>query len=318
MSDFPIEVFTKLVVISAGLILFIRFFARRMPTPKGPIRAPLAADKRVGAYMVGNPIADGGTATVYEGVDPDGKMVAIKIPHASQLKDQQFIDTFHREAEIGTTLQHPSIVRVLEVGVYEVEGYSRIPYFVMELLQGQDLRSYIRAQGAVDPDEAAQMIRGVADALSWAHQRGVLHRDISPRNIFVTPQKIMKLMDFGVSTVFSRTDKRFVNQALALGTPKYLAPERQTEKQTDPRSDIYSLGCVLYEMVCGEPPFTGENPKAILAMHRKAAVIRPSQLREIPPRLENVIMKMLEKDPEKRYQSAGEVASALADLRPDV
>lgn len=263
---------------------------------------------------MGDIIADGGTATVYNGMDDEGHRVAIKIPHADHLTSKDFVATFHHEASIGETLRHPSIVAVLEVGQYKAGGLKKIPYFVMEYLDGQDLRTIIRFRGRLDSQEAARITRSIADALEWAHHRGVTHRDISPRNIFVTRQKTVKVMDFGISTVQSRiTNKR--TKGLTLGTPEYLAPERIDDpRSADPRSDLYSLGCVFFEMLHGHPPFVSPDPVETLKMHRKNKVPDPHPELNLMPGLWPILLKLLEKDPKKRYQKAAEVTSALADL----
>ncbi len=318
MSDFNPEIFTKLVVFLGGLVLFIKVFASRIPRDdRPPTRAPLPEDSAIGPYQIEQPIADGGTATVYRGRDGAGQRVALKIPHLEQLKDRNFVRSFLREADIGTTLTHPSIVRVLKTGHYEAAGIKQIPYFAMEYLQGQDLRQILKERESLPALEAAQIARSVADALGWAHHRGVIHRDVSPRNIFVTEQRNVKVMDFGVSTVFSRTDKRLVTRGMNLGTPRYLAPERTNGVENDPRSDLYSLGCIFYEMLSGAPPFPGESPKAVLMMHRKAVPTSLSHSMEVNPQLEAIVMRLLEKDPKKRYQTAAEVTAALADLVPN-
>lgn len=317
--DFPLEILLKYVLMTGGLMLFIRFFARGRRKPIPNSRAPLPPQAIVGGYQLHSAIADGGTATVYRALDPQGKHVAIKIPHSRLLADKNFIATFESEAEIGVTLQHPSIVRVLETGSYATEQFKKIPYFVMELLQGEDLRTRILRDGQMEPQAAAQVARCVADALGWAHQRGVVHRDITPRNIFITDQNQIKVMDFGISTVFDRVRKKRDNEAMYYGTPPYLAPERIDGEQNDPRSDLYALGCVFYEMVVGEPPFVGENAQAVMLMQQKAHVVRPNrEYQRISAEMEAIIMKLLEKDPKKRYQSAAEVTAAIADLRSEV
>ncbi len=279
-----------------------------------PQRAPLPPRNKLGKYVLGDIIADGGTATVYHATDDEGHHVAAKIPHADHLSSKEFVATFHREASIGETLRHPSIVAVLEVGQYKAGTHKKIPYFIMEYLEGQDLRSIIRSKGRLPPVEAARIARSIADALEWAHHRGVNHRDISPRNIFVTNRKTVKVMDFGISTVQSRiTHKR--TKGLTLGTPEYLAPERIDDpRSADSRSDLYSLGCVFFEMLHGHPPFVATSPVDVLRMHRKAKVPDPHPDLDIPPGMWTILLKLLEKDPKNRYQSAGAVTSALADL----
>ena len=170
----------------------------------------------------------------------------------------------------------------------------------------------------MEASKAAQMARVVADTLGWANDRGLMHRDISPQNIFITKSKQIKVMDFGISTAFKRGDKKGTNGgAINFGTPAYLAPERTSRTDSDIRSDFYSLGCVLYEMVTGDPPFTAESPRAVLMLHRKQSVTPPSKRVSLPPKLETIILKLLEKNPEHRYQDATEITAALADILPD-
>lgn len=304
-----------LVALMAG-IAWLRGHRKSAPEDPDapPQRAPLPVRGKLGKYKIGAIIADGGTATVYDGEDDEGHKVAIKIPHADHLASKEFIATFHHEAEVGETLRHPSIVAVLQVGHYKSGSYKQIPYFVMEYLEGQDLRSIIRSKGRLPAQEAARIARSIADALEWAHHRGVNHRDISPRNIFVTSRKTVKVMDFGISTVQSRiTHKR--TKALTLGTPEYLAPERIDDpRSADSRSDLYSLGCVFFEMLHGHPPFTATSPIEVLQMHRKEKIPPPHPDLDIPPGLWTILTRLLEKDPNKRFQSAAAVTSALADL----
>jgi serine/threonine-protein kinase len=242
-------------------------------------------------------------------------VVAIKIPHADQLLDKNFVATFQREAEIGLDLRHPSIVKVLETGNYRRGRFPKVPYFVMEYLEGQDLNSVLRDQGPIEPTRAAQIARSVADALQWAHHRGVVHRDVTPRNIFITTKQLVKVMDFGISTVRSRTGRK-AQQGVALnfGTPHYMAPERVGQTKPDERSDLYALGCVFFEMLTGRPPFHSKNQSEILKMHKK----EPVPDFHAPAEIKKIVLKLLEKDPKKRYQKAAEVTADLADLVPIV
>lgn len=315
----PIVLF-KITGICVIVILFIRFFARKMPenlnmaTP-----APLPSDRKLGDYRVLETVGVGGSATVYKARRSDGEYAAIKVPHLETLKVKGFLKNFQAEAEVGVNLVHPSIVKVLGTGEFKDKGNRVVPYFIMEALDGNDLQYRLKQEGTIEPKEAAQIARAIADTLDWAHDRGIMHRDISPQNIFLTPNRQIKVMDFGISTAFKRGDRKGEGGgALNFGTPQYLAPERTSRSDNDCRSDLYSLGCVLYEMVTGQPPFQGESPKAILTLHRRATIIPPSQRKPIPEGLERIIMKLLEKDPDKRYQQASQVAADLADLIPSV
>lgn len=310
-------IFFKLVTITGILIAFIRY-NRKMPAdPNGVTPAHLPSDRKLGDYRVLETIGIGGNATVYKAKSASGEVVAVKVPHLETLRQKEFRATFEREAQVGVNLLHPSIVKTIGTGEFIDQAKRKVPFFVMEFLEGEDLSQRLRNVGRLDPREAAQIARMVADALSWAHHRGIQHRDISPKNIFLTKTRQVKVMDFGISTVFKRGDKvGKAGGALNFGTPQYLAPERTSRLDTDSRSDLYSLGCVLYEMLTGKPPFEAESPKAVLMLHRKQAVIPPSTKVDIPKPLEEIVMKLLEKDPEKRYQEASQVTAALADLLP--
>ena len=314
----PIILF-KITLITLVVILFIRLFARKMPDdPHRVTPAHLPSDRKLGEYRVLETVGVGGNATVYRAKSAENDTVAIKVPHLETLKVKNFLKTFQAEASAGMDLVHPSIVKVYGTGEFKDASGRKIPYFVMENLEGEHLRHVLKREGKLDPKRAAQIARIVADTLGWAHRKGVIHRDVSPQNIFITKSQI-KVMDFGIATAFKRgTQKGKGGGALNFGTPAYLAPERTSRTDNDPRSDLYSLGCVLYEMVTGQPPFTAESPRAVLMLHRKGPVTPPSKRTEVPKALEDIIMKLLEKDPDKRYQEAGEVTAALADLLPAV
>lgn len=312
------QVFFKLCAISGIIVAFIRL-NRKMPAdPNAITPAHLPSDRKLGDYRVLETIGIGGNATVYKAKSPNGETVAIKVPHLETLKQKGFRATFDREAQVGTNLVHPSIVKTIGTGEFIDSAKRKVPFFIMEHLEGQDLEQRLREAGRLDAREAAQIARVVADALSWAHHRGIQHRDISPKNIFITKTRQIKVMDFGISTVFKRGDKVGKSGGLNFGTPQYLAPERTSRLDADSRSDLYSLGCVLYQMLTGKPPFDAESPRAILMLHRKQQVVPPSSKAEVPKQLEDIVMKLLEKDPEKRYQDAGQVTAALADLLPVV
>lgn len=314
----PIILF-KIAGITGLVILFIRLFARKMPSnPNLVTPAPLPSDRKLGDYLVMETVGVGGSATVYRARAESGETVAIKVPHLDTLRVKNFHKVFEAEASVGINLVHPSVVKVLGTGEFKDSAGRVVPFFVMEALEGEDLRTLLKRRGIMDSQEAAQMARVVADTLGWANDRGVMHRDISPQNIFITKNKQIKVMDFGISTAFKRGDKKGRNGgAINFGTPAYLAPERTSRTDSDIRSDFYSLGCVLYEMVTGEPPFTAESPRAVLMLHRKQSVTPPSKKAPLPAKLEIIIMKLLEKDPEQRYQNATEITAALADLLPD-
>lgn len=282
---------------------------KKPPAVDDGARAPLPPGGRVDGFTLGEVLGDGGTATVYRAVDAEGREAAVKIPHLALIEDREFVETFRREAEIGVSLRHPSIVKVLQAGVY---GKDEVPWFAMELLQGRDLRSLLAEEGPLPPERVAQISRGVADALEWAHHRGVVHRDVSPGNVFLTNQRGVKVMDFGIGAASWARPGRQV-RGMKLGTPEYLAPERLADSRSaDPRVDLYSLGCVMFEMLEGHPPFRASSPEEVLRRQRDAPV--PPFTRPVPARLAAVVRRLLEKDPARRYASAREVMVDLAEL----
>ena len=318
MMDGGSLIFFKLVAISGAIIAFIRL-NRKMPAdPNAVTPAHLPSDRKLGDYRVLETIGIGGNATVYKAKSATGETVAIKVPHLETLRQKGFRETFDREAQVGANLVHPSIVKTIGTGEFVDSARRKIPFFIMEFLEGEDLDQRLREAGRLDPKEASQIARVVADALAWAHHRGIQHRDISPKNIFITKTRQIKVMDFGISTIFKRGDRIGKSGGLNFGTPQYLAPERTSRLDADSRSDLYSLGCVLYQMLTGKPPFDAESSRAVLMLHRKQPVVPPSSKADVPAQLEDIVMKLLIKDPEKRYQDAAQVTAALADLLPVV
>ena len=334
-SDWAAPEWTAAGLAALVAIALMGRLTRRRTVQSARTPAPLPADHRVGPYHIESLIANGGTATVYLGTLvsgaslPSGNLatssgaisntVAIKIPHTEQLRDRKFVATFLREAQIGLELRHPSIVRVLHVGSYRPWGFAQVPYFVMEHLEGQELDHLIHNGETHDPQFATMVARSVADALQWAHSRGVVHRDISPANIFITSKRLVKVMDFGISSVSAKFTGKRSSKALSFGTPAYLAPERIADSRSnDPRSDIYSLGCVMYEMVVGTPPYSHEKPEEVIKMHSRSPIPSLREQARVPVSVEfeALVRKMLAKDPKDRYQSAGEVISALSEFIP--
>jgi eukaryotic-like serine/threonine-protein kinase len=304
-----------------GLVLLVVLVKKFLqPKRRQSACTPCPYPAELDGFKVGELIANGGTATVYRGADPEGNPVAIKIPHVEQIGYKDFVATFLREGEIGLSLRHPSIVKVMHVGSYHDASVGKVPFFVMEQLEGEEVDAILAREHYLDPAFAIMIARSVADALQWAHSRGVIHRDISPMNIFVTNKRLVKVMDFGISTVSKKFSGKKANKALNFGTPSYLAPERILNKSTgDERSDLYALGCVIFEMVVGIPPYDDERPEVICNMHVSAPIPRMGDRSKflISRDFESFMTKILAKRPEDRYQTAREVVSALVELMPD-
>jgi hypothetical protein len=248
----------------------------------------------------------GGMASVFK-AERRSELSALKRPLASFLEDTAFLERFRREAEIGRTLNHPNIVRILERG--DVEG---VPYFTMELLPGETLQAKIRAWGASEPRAAVRIVAQVAEALDYAHSKGVIHRDLKPSNVMLLQDGTTKVMDFGIARA-RRFDGLTVTGAF-LGTPDYLAPEAIEGRGAEPRSDLYALGVIFFELLTGRRPFTADSPYALLKQHCNEEPPRPSQIQPgIPPELEAIALALLAKDPSKRPADAEGLVVALRD-----
>jgi serine/threonine-protein kinase len=245
-------------------------------------------------------------ATVFKAERRD-ELFALKRPLAPFLDDHQFMERFLREAEIGRTLNHPNIVRILERG--EVEG---VPYFTMELVEGSTLDAVVRARGAFAPRAAAETVAQVAEALDFAHSKGVVHRDLKPSNIMILSDGTVRVMDFGIAR--ARRFEGLTATGAFLGTPEYVAPEMIEGSGTGPRSDLYALGVIFFELLTGQRPFSGDTPFAVLRKHATAEAPTPSQLEHgIPPELDTIVGHLLRKDPADRPASAEELVVALRD-----
>ncbi len=278
-----------------------------------------------GRYRLVRPIARGGMAEVWEAQDETlGRRVAVKILHAHLAADESFLARFRREAIAAARLAHPSIVATFDTGVDD-----GVAYIVMELGDGRNLRQELAEHGALHPTRALHVASQVAEALDFAHRSGVIHRDVKPGNILLTEDERVKVADFGIAKAAIEALEDATGGALAsdltqsgaiVGTAKYLSPEQVNGEAVDGRSDVYSLGVVLYEMLCGRVPFLGDTDVAVAMQHATATPLSPRQVRAgIPRPLEAIVLRALEKAPDRRYPTAGEMHSALlsVDLGPD-
>lgn len=259
-----------------------------------------------GDFRLFEMLGRGGMASVYK-AERRGELSALKRPLASLLDDPEFRERFLREAEIGRTLNHPNIVRILERG--EVEG---VPYFTMELLAGQTLGAFVRGQRLIEPRTATSIVVQAAEALDLAHTKGVVHRDLKPSNIMLLPDGTAKVMDFGIAR--ARRFEGLTATGAFLGTPEYVAPEMIEGGHTDARSDLYALGVILFELLAGQRPFAGDTPFAILKKHRLEEPLPPSRIRAaVPAELDAIVLRLLRKNPAERPASAEELVIALRD-----
>lgn len=251
-------------------------------------------------------IGSGGMADVYQAKDNLlGRTVAVKILHAQYAKDEVFIARFRQEAQAAANLNQPNIVNVYDWGI-EDSTY----YLVMEYVQGRDLKDIIVQGGQLLPERAVEIGMSICLALEAAHAQGIVHRDIKPQNIIVTYDNQIKVMDFGIARTTGGS--AMTQTGTIMGTAQYISPEQAQGRAADPRSDLYSLGVVLYEMLTGKVPFDGENPVSIAYKHVREDPLPPSMINpDISPGLEAVVMKALAKNPENRYQNSMEMYGDL-------
>ncbi|MBN2847338.1 MAG: Stk1 family PASTA domain-containing Ser/Thr kinase [Coriobacteriia bacterium] len=256
-------------------------------------------------YRVIEKIGSGGMADVFKAVDDVlGRTVAVKVLHARYAADPTFVARFRQEAQAAANLSHPNIVNMYDWG-RDGETY----YIVMEYVKGTDLKSLVSQQGPMDPRKAAEYAAQICSALAVAHGYDIIHRDIKPHNIVLTPDGTIKVMDFGIARAGNTT---MTQTGSVLGTAQYISPEQAQGRQLSPASDLYSLGVTLYEMVTGRPPFDADTPVATALQQVNDEPMPPRQVRaSIPPALEAVILRAMRKNPAERYDSAAEMRDDL-------
>ncbi|HNH97092.1 MAG TPA: protein kinase, partial [Microthrixaceae bacterium] len=252
-------------------------------------------------YEIHQRLARGGMAQVYLARDRSlDRPVAVKELVPEFATDPSFVERFRREAQAAANLSHPNIV-----GVYDWGTQDGTYFIVMEYVDGPSLSQVIRRDGPLHPRRAAELAGEVAAALGFAHSRGVVHRDVKPGNVLLTATGQSKVTDFGIARALSSPDDDLTQAGSVMGTATYFSPEQAQGLPVDPRSDLYSLGVVLYEMVTGRPPFSGDTPLAIAYKHVQDQPAPPSTIvPEVPRGLEAIIMKLLQKRPDDRYPSA--------------
>ncbi|MGH2657283.1 MAG: protein kinase domain-containing protein [Actinomycetota bacterium] len=262
-------------------------------------------------YEMGSPLGKGGMAHVYLGTDRVlDRTVAIKVLSGKYAGDDSFVTRFRREAQAAAGLNHANIV-----GVYDTGDEGQMHYIVMEYVEGETLGDVLRRDGRLDPERAAAVAAEVATALHTAHEKGLVHRDVKPGNVMIDREGQVKVVDFGIAR--AAADDTLTQTGLVLGTASYLSPEQAQGLPVDARSDIYSLGCVLYEMLMGRPPFDGDTPVAIAYMHVNETPVRPTELEpSIPPHLDEAVMRALQKDPQARFPTAEAFRAAVAGGGP--
>jgi serine/threonine-protein kinase len=266
-----------------------------------------------GRYELGELIGYGGMAEVHRGRDTRlNREVAIKMLRADLARDPSFLIRFRREAHSAAGLNHPSIVSVYDTGEVVAADGTALPFIVMEYVEGRTLRDILKTEGQLPARRAMEIAADVCAALDFSHRNGIVHRDIKPANVMITPTGAVKVMDFGIARAVADTSATVTQTANVIGTAQYLSPEQARGESVDARSDVYSTGCLLYELVTGVPPFQGDSPVAVAVQHVKENPLMPSVRNpEVPRVLDSVVMKALSKNQLNRYQSA-------ADMRADL
>src|SRR5689334_16593175 len=248
-------------------------------------------------------------AEVRKGTDTRlGRTVAVKRLRTDLASDATFQARFRREAQSSASLSHPAIVAVYDTGEELSTDGSDVaqPYIVMEFVAGRTLRDILREGRKILPERALEITSGVLSALDYSHRAGIIHRDIKPGNVMLTPSGDVKVMDFGIARAISDASSTMTQTAAVVGTAQYLSPEQARGETVDSRSDVYSAGCLLYELLTGRPPFVGDSPVSVAYQHVREPASPPSDLdTDLPPEIDAIVMKALAKRVEDRYQSAG-------------
>jgi len=263
-------------------------------------------------YELGDVLGYGGMAEVLRGRDIRlGRDIAVKTLRVDLAREPSFQARFRREAQSAASLNHPSIVAVYDTGESILDGVP-VPYIVMEYVDGRTLRDVLKTERHIMPTRALEITAEILKALDYSHRNGIIHRDIKPGNVMLTRAGDVKVMDFGIARAVAESSATVTQTAAVIGTAQYLSPEQARGEPVDPRSDVYSTGCLLYELLTGSPPFTGDSAVAVAYQHVREDPIPPSQLNsDISPAIDSIVLKAMAKNPANRYQSA-------ADMRDDI
>ena len=267
-----------------------------------------------GRYQVGELLGYGGMAEVHRGRDLRlGRDVAIKMLRTDLARDATFQERFRREAQNAAALNHPAIVAVYDTGEEVSATGDRLPFIVMEFVNGRTLKEVLATEQRIQPRRALEIIADICAALEFSHRHGIIHRDIKPGNVMLTQNGQVKVMDFGIARALASGATTMTQTSAVIGTAQYLSPEQARGEAVDARSDVYAAGCVLFELLVGHPPFVGDSPVSVAYQHVREDPRPPSHInREVPPDIDAIVLKALAKNPLNRYQSAQEMrADAL-------
>ncbi|MCW2666566.1 MAG: serine/threonine protein kinase [Frankiales bacterium] len=262
-----------------------------------------------GRYELGELLGVGGMAQVYRADDARlGRSVAIKVLRPDLARDPAFQARFRREAQSAASLNAPCIVSVYDTG----EDDAGVPFIVMELVDGRTLREVLQTEGRLLPQRALEVVADICAALQVAHEAGIVHRDVKPGNVMLNGTGDVKVMDFGIARAVADTSVTMTQTSAVIGTAAYLSPEQARGEHVDARSDLYSTGCLLYELLAGAPPFTGDSPVSVAYQHVREDPLPPSTYdTTLPPDVDAVVLKAMAKNPANRYQSAAEMREDL-------
>jgi beta-lactam-binding protein with PASTA domain/predicted Ser/Thr protein kinase len=266
-----------------------------------------------GRYQVGELLGYGGMAEVHRGRDLRlGRDVAIKMLRADLARDATFQMRFRREAQNAASLNHPAIVAVYDTGEETAPTGETLPFIVMEFVNGRTLKEVLGAEGRLQPRRALEICADMCAALEFSHRHGIIHRDIKPGNVMLTQTGQVKVMDFGIARALASGATTMTQTSAVIGTAQYLSPEQARGESVDARSDVYAAGCVLFELLCGHPPFVGDSPVSVAYQHVREQPPTPSTINpDVNPAVDAIVLKALAKNPLNRYQSAGEMRADL-------
>ncbi|HVO42571.1 MAG TPA: serine/threonine-protein kinase [Aggregatilineales bacterium] len=259
-------------------------------------------------YQIRSHIAQGGMGDIYRALDVlTGREVALKIPDKMMIGDPAQFERFQRELEAMRTLNHPALQHGLESG-----RFNNTPFLVTELVEGQSLRDLLKVQGPMPVERALALTRRIADAMAYCHEHDVIHRDLKPENILITKDDQPVILDFGLALTKGARRVTYANLSSTAGTPDYMAPEQIEGQRGDKRTDVYAVGTMLYEMIANQPPFTGKDNMAVMAMHLHGAVPRLDKVHPgVSPQVATVVAKCLQRNPDQRY---AEMRALIEDL----
>ncbi|MEV0424958.1 Stk1 family PASTA domain-containing Ser/Thr kinase [Micromonospora sp. NPDC050495] len=266
-----------------------------------------------GRYQVGELLGYGGMAEVHRGRDLRlGRDVAIKMLRADLARDATFQMRFRREAQNAASLNHPAIVAVYDTGEETAPTGETLPFIVMEFVNGRTLKEVLGVEGRLQPRRALEICADMCAALEFSHRHGIIHRDIKPGNVMLTQTGQVKVMDFGIARALASGATTMTQTSAVIGTAQYLSPEQARGEAVDARSDVYAAGCVLFELLCGHPPFVGDSPVSVAYQHVREQPPTPSTINpDVNPAVDAIVLKALSKNPLNRYQSAGEMRADL-------